>query len=159
MNDTIPIDGLAARTGTEIGVSDWFDIDQESVNAFADLTEDHQFIHVDPERAHRESPFGGTIAHGFFSLSLLSAMSQQALPRIRDRAIGINYGFDRIRFLSPVPVGTRVRGRFVLEEVTPRGDGQYLTRYTVTVEIEGSDRPALVAEWLVMSVLKQGGSA
>lgn len=144
---------LAARVGQEIGVSDWFAVTQEQVNLFATSTQDFQFIHVDPERALRGSPFGGTIAHGFLSLSLLSAMSFQVLPNIPD-AIGINYGFDKVRFLSPVPVGARVRGRFTLAALTPRTPNEFLTRYTVAVEIDGAERPALAAEWLTMTILK-----
>lgn len=145
--------GLAARTGHEIGVSDWFSVTQEQVDLFADATQDFQFIHVDPVRAERDGPFGGAIAHGFLSLSLLSAMSLQVLPRIPE-AVGVNYGFDRIRFLTPVRVGARVRGRFTLAAITPRTPHEFLTRYSVAVEIEGVERPALAAEWLTMTILK-----
>lgn len=147
------VQALAARVGEELGASDWFTLTQQQVDLFADATQDFQFIHVDPERARREGPFGGPIAHGFLSLSLLSAMSHQVLPRLPD-AIGINYGFDKIRFLSPVRVGSRVRGRFTLMAMTPRTPQEFLTRHAVVVDVEGGDRPALVAEWLTMTILK-----
>jgi len=144
---------LAARVGQEIGVSDWFVVTQAQVDLFAEATQDFQFIHVDPTRARRDGPFGGTIAHGFLSLSLLSAMSFQVLPQIPG-AIGINYGFDKVRFLTPVRVGTRVRGRFTLAALTPRTPTEFQTRYSVTVEIDAAERPALAAEWLTMTILK-----
>lgn len=144
---------LAARVSQEIGVSDWLTVTQERVDLFADATGDHQFIHVDPERAAREGPFGGPIAHGFLSLSMLTAFSLQVLP-VFEGAVGINYGFDKVRFLTPVRVGARVRGRFVLSEFTPRNDREFTTRYAVTVEIEGAARPALVADWITMTVLE-----
>jgi acyl dehydratase len=147
------VQALAARVGDALGASDWFTLTQQQVDLFADATQDFQFIHVDPDRASREGPFGGPIAHGFLSLSLLSAMSLQVLPRLSD-AIGINYGFDKIRFLTPVPVGARVRGQFTLMAVTPRSSREFLTRYAVAVEIDGGERPALVAEWLTMTILK-----
>jgi len=144
---------LAARVGNEIGVSDWFVVTQAQVDLFAEATQDFQFIHVDPARARRDGPFGGTIAHGFLSLSLLSAMSFQVLPQIPG-AIGINYGFDKVRFLTPVRVGTRVRGRFTLAALIPRTPTEFQTRYSVTVEIDAAERPALAAEWLTMTILK-----
>ncbi|HLW90016.1 MAG TPA: MaoC family dehydratase [Roseiarcus sp.] len=150
---TIAIEDLIARVGTETGVSRWFTIDQARIDAFADVTEDHQFIHVDPEAA-RETPFGGTIAHGFLTLSMLSALGQDALPRPEGVAMGVNYGFDKLRFVAPVPAGKRIRGRFVLQAVTQRGPLEYQMRNMVTVEIEGSEKPALVAEWLTMVVMK-----
>jgi acyl dehydratase len=147
------VQALAARVGDALGASGWFTLTQQQVDLFADATQDFQFIHVDPERARREGPFGGPIAHGFLSLSLLSAMSLQVLPRFPD-AVGINYGFDKIRFLTPVRVGERVRGQFTLMAMTPRSSREFLTRYGVAVEIDGSARPALVAEWLTMTILK-----
>ncbi|QEI06623.1 MaoC family dehydratase [Pigmentiphaga aceris] len=144
---------LSARVGHELGVSDWFVVTQTQVDMFAEATQDFQFIHVDPARARRDSPFGGTIAHGFLSLSLLSAMSFQVLPQIPG-SIGINYGFDKVRFLTPVRVGTRVRGRFTLAALTPRTPTEFMTRYSVTVEIDAAERPALAAEWLTMTILK-----
>jgi acyl dehydratase len=146
------IDEYIARAGGEIGLSRWFTIDQKRIDAFAEITEDRQFIHVDPEAA-KASPFGGTIAHGFLTLSMLSALAMDALPDIEGRAMGVNYGFEKLRFLSPVPAGARIRGRFRLESVTPRSPVEFLSRSTVTVEIEGAAKPALVAEWLTLSVL------
>lgn len=148
-----PPQALADRVGQEIGVSPWVAIAQAQVNLFADATGDHQFIHVDPDRAARESAFGGPIAHGFLSLSMLTALSQDVLP-VFDGAIGVNYGFDKVRFLTPVPVGARVRGRFTLSEFTRRNAREFTTRYAVTVEIEGAARPALVADWITMTILQ-----
>ena len=123
------------------------------IDRFAEVTGDRQFIHVDPARALVEAPFGGTIAHGFLTLSLLSVMSQQALPPIEGRVIGINYGFDRVRFLAPVPSGARVRGRFTLADVRTRSKGEVALHYQVTVEIEGAAKPALAADWITLAVL------
>lgn len=148
----ISVDQFVALAGTETGVSRWFTIDQKRIDAFAEITEDRQFIHIDPEAA-RASPFGGTIAHGFLTLSMLSALAMDALPEIEGRAMGVNYGFDKLRFLSPVPAGGRIRGRFTLESVTPRSPTEFLSRNIVTVEIEGAAKPALVAEWLTLFVL------
>ena len=156
MNDAAPkvttLDDLIARVGIETGLSRWFLIDQARINAFADVTEDHQFIHVDPDAA-KATPFGGTIAHGFLTLSMLSAFGQDALPRPVGVAMGVNYGFEKLRFVAPVPAGRRVRGRFLLMEVTKRGPLEVQMRNKVTVEIEGSDKPALVAEWLTLYVM------
>jgi acyl dehydratase len=148
----ITIDRLTALVGTETGVSNWFTIDQQRIDAFAEITEDRQFIHIDPEAA-RASPFGGTIAHGFLTLSMFSALAQDALPRIEQLAMGVNYGFDKLRFLSPVPAGSRIRGRFKLESLTPRSPTEFLARSNVTVEIEGAAKPAVVADWLTLYVL------
>jgi acyl dehydratase len=149
---TASIESLKARAGEEIGLSSWWTIDQGMIDRFAAVTSDHQFIHVDPARA-AETPFGSTIAHGFLTLSLLSAMGQEAIPPIVGRVMGINYGFDRVRFLSPVPVGGRVRGRFVLAEIAMRSPKEAMLRYQVTIELEGSAKPALAAEWLTLAVL------
>src|SRR5260370_27172519 len=113
------MDEYIAHSGTEVGVSRWFAIDQSRIAAFADITEDRQFIHVDPEAA-RATPFGGAIAHGFLTLSMLSALAMDALPAIEGRAMGVNYGFDKLRFLSPVPAGARIRRRLQLASVTAR---------------------------------------
>ncbi|KFG70110.1 MaoC family dehydratase [Microvirga sp. BSC39] len=150
---SVSIDDLKSRVGQEVGVSSWKVIDQDRIDRFAAVTEDLQFIHVDPERALAETPFGGTIAHGFLTLSLLSTMGQEALPAIRGRTMGINYGLERVRFLSPVPVGARVRGRFTLSDVSMRSATQAMLRYQVTVEIEGAEKPALAAEWMTLAVL------
>ena len=150
MGRRIHLAELAGRVGEELGVSDWVMVDQARIDAFADATDDHQFIHVDPERAARETPFGGTIAHGFLTLSLLSAMNYGALPAIVEQTFGINYGFDKLRFMAPVKAGQRVRGRFVLKEARLRGADMMMTRYAVTVEIEGERKPALTADWLTI---------
>ena len=150
---SVSLDDLRSLIGQEIGASSWWTVDQERIDRFAVVTGDHQFIHVDPARASAETPFGSTIAHGFLTLSLLSAMGQEALPVIKGRSMGINYGLDRVRFLSPVPVGVRVRGRFTLAEITVRSDRQVLLRYQVLVDIEGADKPALAAEWITLAVL------
>ncbi len=150
---SVSLDDLRGRVGQEIGVSSWHVVDQDRIDRFAAVTEDRQFIHVDPERAATETPFGGTIAHGFLTLSLLSAMGQEALPAIKGRRMGINYGLDRVRFLSPVQTGSRVRGRFTLSDISMRSDTQVTLRYQVVVEIEGADKPALAAEWITLAVL------
>ncbi len=147
------VEALQQRVGQEIGVSLWHAVDQAMIDRFADVTSDRQFIHVDPARAAADAPFGGTIAHGFLTLSLLSAMGQQALPVIEGRRMGINYGFDRVRFLSPVRAGARVRGRFTLVAVKHRPPQEVALHYRVTVEIEGEAKPALSAEWLTLTVL------
>lgn len=141
------VDEIRSKVGSEIGVSDWITVDQSRINAFADTTEDHQFIHID-ESAAKQTPFGGTIAHGFLSLSLLSRMAADVMLVPETIKIGVNYGFDRVRFLAPVKAGSRVRGRFVLDSAEEKAAGQLLTRHTVTVEIEGEEKPALTAQWL-----------
>jgi acyl dehydratase len=143
---------LESVIGQDVGISDWALIDQDKINAFADVTYDPYFIHTDPARAKQETSFGGSIAHGFLTLSLLSAMAYDALPDIRGRTVGMNYGFDKIRFLSPVPAGSRIRGRFKIANVQ-RKPGQVVVKYGVTVEIEGKDKPALAAEWLTIAFL------
>ncbi len=132
--------------------SSWLSVDQDRVNAFADVTGDHQFIHVDPERAARETPFGGPIAHGFLTLSLLSQFAGEALPPFPEKAIGINYGFEKVRFLKPVKVGARIRGRFTLADAAERRPGQIQVVQDSAVEIEGEDTPALSAQWISLVV-------
>lgn len=144
---------LEARTGGVVGTSRWFEIGQDRIDAFAETTEDWQYIHVDPARAAAETSFGGTIAHGFLTVAMLSAMAYDALPTIAGRTMGVNYGFDRLRFVSPVPAGARVRGIFTLIEARRPAPGEIATKYRVTVEIEGREKPALVAEWLTRSFL------
>jgi acyl dehydratase len=141
------LDDIRAKVGSEIGLSDWIPVDQARIQAFANATEDHQFIHVD-EAAARQTPFGGTIAHGFLSLSLLSRMAADVILLPDTIKMGVNYGLDRVRFLAPVKAGKRVRGRFVLDSAEEKAPGQLLTRHTVTVEIEGEEKPALTAQWL-----------
>ena len=144
---TATLDEIRARVGEEVGVSGWIAVDQQRIDAFADSTEDRQFIHVDPTAA-AQTPFGGTIAHGFLTLSLLSRMGAEAMLLPDSLKMAINYGFDRVRFLAPVRAGRRVRGRFVLDSVEEKAAGQFLVRHNVTVEIEGEDKPALTASWL-----------
>lgn len=144
----ITLEAYQAMVGKEIGVSSWHLIDQPRINTYADVTEDHQFIHVDPERAKKETAFGTTIAHGFLTMSMMSVMSYEVMPAIAGTTMGVNYGFDKLRFISPVRSGGRVRGRFVLAEAKLRKAGELQSRTNVTVEIEGEDKPALVAEWL-----------
>lgn len=137
---------LESRVGQEVGVSPWVEITQQRIDTFARAIEDFQWIHVDPERAKR-SPFGKTIAHGFLTLSLLSHLAEMTFG-FTDRRMGINYGLNRVRFTSPVPVNSRVRARFTLQKYEPiEGNGVQVT-WNVVVEIEGADKPALVAEWL-----------
>ena len=144
----ITLEAYQAMVGKEIGVSSWHLVDQPRIDTYADVIEDHQFIHVDPERAKKETPFGTTVAHGFLTMSLLSIMSYEVMPVIAGTTMGVNYGFDKLRFISPVRSGKRVRGRFVLAEARLRKPNELQSRTNVTVEIEGEDKPALVADWL-----------
>jgi acyl dehydratase len=137
------IEELKTLAGQEVGVSGWLPVTQEMIDRFADVTGDHQWIHVDPERAKRETPFGSTIAHGFLTVSLLPQLSQQTLVVQGDFKMRINYGFNRLRFVSPVRSGSRIRARFTAQKVT---DNE--VTWLVTVEVEGQDKPAVVAEWL-----------
>lgn len=146
---TIKAADLQAAVGTDLGTSDWIAIEQNRVNQFADVTEDHQYIHIDPEAA-KDSPFGGPIAHGFLTLSLLSKFSEQGSIAIEGVNMGVNYGFEKLRFLAPVKVGKRVRGHFKLKAADEKRPGQFLLTYEVTVEIEGEEKPALIADWLGM---------
>lgn len=152
--ETLTADQIKSRIGTVLGQSSWITVDQKMIDGFAEVTNDHQWIHIDPERAKKETPFGGTIAHGYLSLSLLAGMGYEALPAIANRAMGINYGLDKVRFLNPVRAGSKVRGTFKLAEVTQRSPKELLFKYEVTVEIEGEARPALIAESLGMAVLQ-----
>ena len=141
------LDSIRAAIGSEIGTSDWIEVTQERIDAFAEATEDRQFIHTDPALA-AQTPFGGTIAHGFLSLSLLSRMGADVMLVPESTKMAVNYGLDRVRFLAPVASGKRVRGRFVLKDMTEKSPGQFLMTFAVTVEIEGEDKPALLADWL-----------
>ena len=143
----VGLDKIRERIGSEIGVSAWITVDQERINSFAKATEDLQFIHVDPETA-AQSPFGGTIAHGFLTLSLLSRMGAEAMLIPSGLKMAVNYGLDRVRFLAPVKSGARIRGRFVLDSIEEKAPGQVLMRHTVTVEIDGEHKPAMTAQWL-----------
>ena len=142
-----PLDEIRSKVGQEIGQSGWLVIGQDRINQFADATDDHQFIHIDQALA-AQTPFGGTIAHGFLSLSMLSRMAADAMLVPDSVKMGVNYGLDRVRFLAPVKAGKRIRGRFVLDSVDEKAPGQILLRHTVTVEIEGEEKPALTAQWL-----------
>lgn len=153
--EPLPLEEATAAVGREIGVSPWRVVSQEMIDKFADATDDHQFIHVDPERAAAETPFGGTIAHGFLSLSLLSTMAYQTVRPIQGAGMGVNYGFDKVRFIAPVKSGARVRTRFKLAELTARPSGWVHVNYDVTVEVEGSIKPALTARWLTLAVIEQ----
>ncbi len=145
-------DALVARVGTEIGVSSWIVVDQPLIDAFARTTGDEHPIHVDPVHA-AALPLGGTIAHGLLTLSLLPRMSYEVCPAVEGARFPLNYGFDRVRFVAPVPVGSRVRGRVVLHSATEVAPGQRQLQWRVTVEIEGRDKPALVADWLTRMLM------
>lgn len=145
--ETRTIDEFREMVGQEYGVSSWMDVTQDMIDQFADVTKDHQFIHVDVEKA-KHTPFGGTIAHGFLTLSLMSAMTYEAGPQLKGVAMGLNYGMDKMRFLSPVPAGSRVRGRFTLMKLDESKPGEVTYTNAVTVELEGSDKPAIYAEWI-----------
>jgi acyl dehydratase len=145
MNEVL--ERLRGQVGSEVGVSPWMEITQERVNAFAEATDDHQYIHVDPELA-KQTPFGGTIAHGFLTLSLIIPLVAQIPFDVGYPVMGVNYGLDKVRFPAPVPVGSRIRARLALDSVSEVPGGLQLHR-TVTVEVEGSDKPAMVAETIV----------
>ncbi len=138
---------LSGHVGREVAVSDWLEVSQERINQFAEAIEDRQWIHTDPERAARESPFKGTIAHGFLTLSLLSELAKRAML-VGGVRMGINYGLNRVRFVSPVPAGARIRGRFTLSAIEEIEGGAQAT-WDVTVEREGGVKPCCVAQWLV----------
>jgi acyl dehydratase len=144
----VSLQAYQKMVGHEVGVSSWHVVDQKRIDVYADVIEDHQFIHVDPERAKKETAFGTTIAHGFLTMSLLSVMSYEVMPVIEGTTMGVNYGFDKLRFISPVRSGSRVRGRFTLAEATLRKPSELQSRTHVTVEIEGEEKPALVADWI-----------
>ena len=141
------IEEIQGRVGSEIGVSDWLLVDQARIDAFADITEDHQFIHVDPERAAK-TPFRGTVAHGFLTLSLLSRMAEGVMLRPDSLRMAVNYGFDKVRFMGPVRSGKRVRGRFRMLSAEEKRASQWQITYEVTVEIEDEEKPALIADWI-----------
>lgn len=142
------IEELKTLVGQEVSISDWFEVSQQHINDFADATEDHQWIHVDPDRARTDSPFGATIAHGFLTLSLLPHLASQAVKVHGDYKMGINYGLNRLRFVSPVLAGSRIRARFTLHAFEEVKGGFQIT-WSVTVETESGSKPSLVAEWLV----------
>lgn len=140
---------VPALIGTDLGASEWTVIDQQRINAFADVTGDNQFIHIDPVAA-AATPFGGTIAHGFLTLSLLASMMPEGAIVLKGIKMGVNYGFEKVRFLQPVPSGSRIRARHVLKAFDDKGGGRFLVTTEVTVEIEGQEKPALIADWLGM---------
>ena len=146
----VPAEKLVDYVGKEIGTSEWFEVDQERINQFADTTLDHQFIHVDPEKA---TPlFGSTIAHGFLSLSLIPHLTSQAVLAPENLKHVFNYGLDKVRFINPVKVGSKVRTHSKVTSVDDKGDGRYLMKTEITMEIEGDDKPAFVAESLSMFI-------
>jgi acyl dehydratase len=153
MNRTIPAKELPSLVGQEFEPSSWMEITQERVNQFADATNDHQFIHVDVEKA-AQTPFGGTIAHGFLTLSLVVGLLEENGIKVEGTVMGINYGSDKVRFLQPVPVGSRIRARQTLLDATEKRPGQWLNKTLVTIEIEGQSKPAMIAEFLAMLFIK-----
>jgi acyl dehydratase len=155
MIDLGDTDALRARIGQEVGVSDWIEISQERIRQFADATEDHQWIHLDQERAAAESPYGTTIAHGFLTLSLMSAFVRRTVDLSHLR-LGINYGLNRVRFIGPVPAGSRVRARLSLLAVGEAADRAVQVTWGITLEREGVEKPCGVAEWIVRYFPKSG---
>lgn len=153
MSQSIKAEQLVSLVGKEIGPSSWLEVTQERVDRFADATDDHQFIHTDPARA-AETPFGGTIAHGFLTLSLLPALTAEISPDVEDRVMGINYGLDKLRFVQPVRVGSRVRARQELLKAVQRKPGHWMIKSRITVEIEDQEKPALIAETITIIVVK-----
>ncbi len=145
-------DDYRAKIGTEVGVSDWIVVDQAKINAFAECTGDHQFIHVNPEMA-KQTPFGTTIAHGYLTLSLLAVMAYGGMPGIEGTKMGVNYGLNKVRFMAPVKSGKQIRGRFKLVDVTERAPGTLQSTVEVSVEIDGETKPALIAEWVTLAYI------
>ena len=154
MTKKVNIKDLSGFLGKEVGLTDWIEINQDQINKFADATGDFQYIHVDEDRA-AETPFGATIAHGFLTLSLLSKLSSMGgWIKLENAVMGINYGLDKVRFVSPVRVNSKVRARFQLISAEEKNPKHYLLNHNVTVEIEGDEKPALIAEWLGMTVVQ-----
>ena len=153
MSNVVSTAQLGDYIGKEVGLTDWFEIDQDRINNFAEATGDFQYIHVDEERAS-ETPFGATIAHGFLTLSLLSKLSSMSGGiKLENSVMGINYGLNKVRFLNPVKVNSKIRARFELISAEEKKPNHYLLMHNVTVEIAGEEKPALIAEWLGMTVL------
>ena len=150
---TLSVDQLNDYIGKEVGISEWLLVDQERINRFADATGDHQYIHVDSERA-AQTPFGTTIAHGFLTMSLMVLMGYEGSTKLKNSVMGINYGFDKLRFINPVKVNSKIRGRFRLISAEEKNTNQWLLKHNITVEIAGEEKPALVAEWLGMTVVE-----
>ena len=153
MSNVIYASQLSDFIGKEVGLTDWIVVDQERINQFADATGDHQYIHLDAERA-AQTPFGTTIAHGFLTLSLLSMLSGMGGGlKLENTVMGINYGLDKVRFLNPVKSGAKIRARFVLTSAEEKKPGSFLLKHNVTVEIDGEEKPALIADWLGMTIV------
>ena len=153
MSNVINASQLSDFIGKEVGLTDWIVVDQERINQFADATGDHQYIHLDAERA-AQTPFGTTIAHGFLTLSLLSMLSGMGGGlKLENTVMGINYGLEKVRFLNPVKSGAKIRARFVLTSAEEKKPGSFLLKHNVTVEIDGEEKPALIPDWLVMTIL------
>jgi acyl dehydratase len=149
----VKIEALREKIGTLIGTSNWYLLDQDRINQFAAVTHDEQFIHTDPEKA-ATTPFGSTIAHGFLTLALLPAMGGDVIPKLDGHVMSVNYGFEKLRFLSPVSAGSRVRGHFTLSSLDVRKPGEVTLLWEVTIEIDGKEKPALYAEWLNRRYIK-----
>jgi acyl dehydratase len=153
MGNVVTTAQLNDYIGKEVGVTDWVEIDQDRINKFADATGDHQYIHIDPERA-AQTPFGTTIAHGFLTLSMIPMLSaENGGLKLENAVMGINYGLDKVRFINPVKVGSKIRGRFTLTGVEEKKPNHFLLKHTVTIDIEGEEKPALIAESLGMTVI------
>ena len=153
MRDPVDADSLSKYVGKEVGLTEWLEINQERINNFAEATGDFQYIHIDESRA-TNTPFGTTIAHGFLTLSLLSKLSSMGGGiKLNDAVMGINYGLDKVRFISPVKVDSKIRARFELVSAEEKKPKHYLLKHNVTVEIDGEEKPALIAEWLGMTVV------
>ncbi|MDG0998812.1 MAG: MaoC family dehydratase [Gammaproteobacteria bacterium] len=150
MSNIVSANQLESFVGQEISISEWIHVEQNRIDLFADATGDHQYIHVDPKLA-AETPFGTTIAHGFLSLSLLASMNGGL--KLENTVMGINYGLDKVRFLSPVKVGAKIRGRFTLISAEEKKPQHFLLKHNIVVEIEGEEKPALIADWLGMTVV------
>lgn len=153
MATAIAIKELDGLKGKLIGTSKWMKISQKMINSFADCTEDHQFIHVDEKRAKEEAPFGGIIAHGFLSLSLLTKLSSEISVKIKGTNLTLNYGFNKVRFVHPVKVNQKVRAKFILLDYAERSSDQWMLVYDIMLEIENEKKPALVAEWLTLQIV------
>jgi len=153
MSKTLNTEELPTLIGQELEPSSWLEITQDRVNQFADATNDHQFIHIDREKA-AQTPFRGTIAHGFLTLSLITYLTAENGVEVEGTVMGINYGADKVRFLNPVRVGNRIRARQVLLDATEKNPGQWLTRTAVTIEIEHQEKPAMVVEFLIMLIIR-----
>ncbi|MFZ5731855.1 MAG: MaoC family dehydratase [Pseudomonadota bacterium] len=147
MKPPVALDAYLKMVGQEIGVSKWHTLDQKRIDQFADVIEDHQYIHIDPVRA-KDTAFGTTVAHGFLTMSMMSIFSYEVMPSIEGATMSVNYGLDKLRFISPVKSGSRVRGRFILAEAKLRKPNELFSRTMVTVEIEGETKPAIAADWI-----------